>query len=107
MAEEPQLLVALVRLTNHSRLPSNHLPNYSLSDIASLHAHTLPSSPSVITWNVSSEAVQDCEQAANSCGSWKSSKVEMNVAVMTSGALCLCAQVPAAQASARASVAGN
>jgi hypothetical protein len=28
----------------------------------------------------------------------------MNVAVMTSGALCLCAQVPAAQASARASV---
>ena len=34
-------------------------------------------------------------------------KVEMNAAVMTSGALCLCGQVPIAQASARASVGGN
>ena len=31
----------------------------------------------------------------------------MNVAVMTSGALCLCAQVPVAQAGLRASVGGN
>lgn len=31
----------------------------------------------------------------------------MNVAAMTSGALCLCTQVPAAQASSRASFGGN
>lgn len=51
--------------------------------------------------------MRDCEHRVNGCGSSKSSEVEMNGAVMTSGARCLCAQAPVPQASAGALVGGN